>query len=131
MFDVRQAARGAFAPSRPRVCPSAEFAADQLGTPASHPHDGGPFGRPFANADIIHGYLNGTYYLVTYNGFRRRKRAPRVPPSHGPRRAAGCFRMSMGSGARAPLSERDAVEYNVGRSFGGTPESKLRRGGGS
>jgi hypothetical protein len=92
MFDVRQAARGAFAPSRPPVCLLAESITAQPDRAAVRPHGGAPISRAGYNTAIVHGYLNGTYYLVTYNRRRRHPlRARSVPSAGGPRRATGCF----------------------------------------
>src|SRR5262245_24300792 len=128
MFDVRQAAHGASASSRPHAYPSADTNSRKPDRPATHRDGGGRFGGRCTNTDIIHVCLNGTYYLVTYDGFRCHPRAPRVPPGPG-RRAYGCFGMSMEKGAQAPVSDTDAVHCRP--KLRRDAESKLRRGGGS
>src|SRR5215510_8671107 len=130
MFDVRQAARGAFASSRPSVCLLAIPV--QPAKPASRPAGGPPVCRAGMNVAIAHGFLNGTYYLVTYDRrWPHRLPARCVPSVHGRRRASDCFGTSNEMGARAPMRKKIAVQCDcLGRSSGRTL-SKPRRGGGS
>src|SRR5262245_8913402 len=71
-FDVRQAARGAIAPSRPHVGSFADCSTAQRNRPAIRLDGGARVRRAAVNAAIVHGCLNGTYYLITYDGFLAR-----------------------------------------------------------
>ena len=130
MFDVRQAAHGAFAPSRPSVCLLAIPV--QPAKPASRPAGGPLVGCAGMNVAIVHGFLNGTYYLVTYNRrWPHRLRARCALSAHGLRRASDCFRRSAERGAAAPMSKKVAVRCDCVDRSSGRMLSKLRRGGGS
>ena len=130
MFDVRQAARGAIAPSRPHVGSFADCSTAQRNRPAIRLDGGARVRRAAVNAAIVHGCLNGTYYLITYDGFLARalSLAHGVPAAaRAPRRATACLRNSTERGARAPRNEREAVQYKP--ELRRDAESKLRRGG--
>ena len=134
MFDVRQAARGAFASRRPSVCPLTDSTAAEREKPAIR-RRGAPIGGILpavagADIEIVHGCLNGTYYLITYDrGRHLRLPARGAPWVQGPRCASDDFINSSERGARAPMSDKDAVYCRP--QLRQNAKSKLRRGGGS
>lgn len=130
MFDVRQAARDALASSRPPVCLLPDSTTAEREKPMICRLGGAPIGGIRADREIVHGCLNGTYYLVTYDRPRRPGLPERAVPSAQARRCgSGDFTISSERGAQAPMSEKDAIHCRL--QLWRDAMSKLRRGGGS